>query len=69
MAPARTPKPIIDRLAQEISRIVMLPEISERIINWGSRPLISTPEQFAQLMAADFVKFAEIIKAANIKLD
>jgi tripartite-type tricarboxylate transporter receptor subunit TctC len=69
MAPARTPKPIIDRLAQEISRIVMLPEITERIHNWGSQPLLSTPEQFAQLMAADFAKFAEIIKVANIKLD
>ena len=69
MAPARTPKPIIDRVAAEISRIVMLPEITERIINYGSQPLVSTPEQFSALMAADFVKFAEIIKAANIKLD
>ncbi len=69
MAPARTPKLIIDRLAQEISRIVMLPEISERIVGWGSEPLIATPEQFAQMMTADFTKFAQIIKAANIKLD
>jgi len=68
-APARTPKPIVDRLSAEISRIVMLPDITERIINWGSQPLISTPEQFAALMAADFTKFAEIIKTANIKLD
>lgn len=68
-APARTPKPIIDRLSAEISRIVMLPDITERITNWGSQPLISTPEQFAALMAADFIKFAEVIKAANIKID
>jgi tripartite-type tricarboxylate transporter receptor subunit TctC len=69
MAPARTPKPVIDRLAQEISRIVLLPEISERIVNWGSQPLIATPEQFAHMMAEDFTRFAEIIKAANIRLD
>ena len=67
--PARTPKPIIDRLATEISRIVMLPEITERIIGWGSQPLVSTPEQFAALMASDFTRFAEIIKAANIRID
>jgi len=67
--PARTPKPIIDRLATEISRIVMLPEITERITNWGSQPLISTPEQFAALLTSDFAKFAEIIKTANIKID
>jgi tripartite-type tricarboxylate transporter receptor subunit TctC len=69
LAPARTPKPIIDRLAAEISRIVMLPDITERITGWGSQPLVSTPEQFAALMAADFTKFAEIIKTANIRID
>ena len=68
-APARTPMPIIDRLAAEISRIVMLPDITERITGWGSQPLVSTPGQFAALMAADFTKFAEIIKTANIKID
>ena len=68
-APARTPKPIIDRLAAEISRIVMLPDVTERITGWGSQPLVSTPEQFAALMTADFTKFAEIIKTANIKPD
>ena len=68
-APALTPKPIIDRLAAEISRIVVLPEITERITGWGSQPLVSTPEQFAALMAADFKKFAEIIKTANIKTE
>jgi tripartite-type tricarboxylate transporter receptor subunit TctC len=67
--PARTPKPIIDRLAAELSRIVMLPDITERITGWGSQPLVSTPEEFAALMAADFSKFAEIIKTANIKPD
>jgi tripartite-type tricarboxylate transporter receptor subunit TctC len=68
-APARTPKPIIDRLAAEISRIVMLPDITEKITGWGSQPLIATPEQFAAMIAADFTKFAEVIKAANIKTD
>ena len=68
-APARTPKPIIDRLAAEISRIVMLPDVTERITGWGSQPLVSTPEQFAALTAADFTKFAEIIKTANIRID
>ena len=68
-APARTPKPIIDRLAVEISRIVTLPDVTERITGWGSQPLVSTPEQFAALIAADFTKFAQIIKAAQIKLD
>jgi tripartite-type tricarboxylate transporter receptor subunit TctC len=68
-APARTPKPVIDKLAAEISRIVMLPDITARITGWGSQPLVSTPEEFARLMADDFKRFGEIIKAANIRLD
>ena len=47
----------------------MLPDITERITGWGSQPLVSTPGQFAAPMAADFTKFAEIIRTANIKND
>ena len=68
-APARTPKAVIDKLAVEISRIVMLPDITARITGWGSVPLVSTPEEFSRLMADDFKRFGEIIKTANIRLD
>lgn len=68
-APARTPKPVIDKLAVEISRIVMLPDIIARITGWGSQPLVSTPEEFSRLMVDDFKRFGEIIKVANIRLD
>jgi len=68
-APARTPKAIIDRLGTEISRIVALPEISERILGWGSQPMITTPEQTMALMIADYAKFGEVIKAANIRIE
>ena len=67
-APGRTAKPIIDTLAVEISRIVKLPDIAARITGWGSQPLVSTPEEFARLMADDFKRFGEIIKTANIRL-
>jgi len=69
LAPARTPKPIIDRLSADISRIVALPEITERLVSLGMTPLITTPEQFAALMASEYAKSAEVIKAANIKLN
>ena len=68
-APARTPKPVIDKLAAEIARIVMLPDITARITGWGSQPLVCTPEEFARLMADDHKRLSEIIKAANIRLD
>ena len=69
LAPARTPKPIIDKLSNDISRIVGLPDIREKLANLGMEPLISTPEQFAALMQADLEKSGAVVKAANIRLD
>ena len=67
LAPAATPKEIIDKLSAEIARILALPEIKENLLSQGMEPFISSPEQFAALMKADLAKFAGIIKAANIK--
>ena len=69
LAPARTPKPIVDKLATDISRIVAMPDIKEKLANLGMEPLIATPEQFAALMAADLEKSGAVVKASNIKLD
>jgi tripartite-type tricarboxylate transporter receptor subunit TctC len=69
LAPARTPKAIIDRLNAEISRIVASPEITEKLLSLGMTPLISTPEQFAALMASDYQKSAAVIQAAHLRLD
>ena len=67
LAPAGTPKAIVDKLSVEIARILDMPEVSEKIINMGANAFASTPEQFAALMKVDFERFAKIIKTANIK--
>ena len=69
LAPAGTHREIIDKLAAEIARILAKPEVRETLINQGVEPLISTPAQFSALMKADFAKYADIIKTANIKLE
>jgi tripartite-type tricarboxylate transporter receptor subunit TctC len=69
LAPAKTPKPIIDRLAQELARILRTPEVSETLLTMGADPLISTPEQFAALIKTDLVRYAKLIKNANIRLE
>lgn len=68
-APARTPKPVIDKLAAEIARIVMLPDITARMTGWGSQPLVTTADEFSRLMAEDYKRLSEVIKVANIRLD
>ena len=69
LAPAGTPKPIIDRLSSEIAKILAVPEIREKLVRLGMEPFISTPEQFAALIRSDFAQYAKVIKQANIKLE
>lgn len=69
LAPAGTPREIIDKLSTEIAKILALPEVKEKLIGQGLDPFYSTPDQFAALIKADLAKFAKIIKAANIKGD
>jgi len=69
LAPVRTPKPIIDRLSAEIARILALQEITSRLATLGMTPLITTPEEFAALMASEYARSAEVIKAAHITLN
>jgi tripartite-type tricarboxylate transporter receptor subunit TctC len=69
LAPAKTPRPIVDKLSQEFARILQTPEIRENLLTMGADPLISTPQQFAALIKADLVRYAKLIKDANIKLD
>ena len=69
LAPLATPKAIIDKLAAEITQILAMPDTVETLASLGMLPFSSTPEQFAALLRSDTVRFAEVIKAANIKAD
>ena len=69
LAPAGMPKPILDKLSVEISRIMATADTREKLQGQGMEPFISTPDQFAALMKSDLARFAKIIKSANIKID
>lgn len=69
LAPAGTPRAIVDKLAEEIARIQATPEFLEMLDSQGLEPFASTPDQFAALMKADLAKFARVIRVANIKLE
>jgi tripartite-type tricarboxylate transporter receptor subunit TctC len=68
-APARTPQPIIDRLAREIQKAVALPDFQERIRGMAIQPVSSTPAELAARQKADSAKLGAVIKAAGIKVD
>lgn len=69
LAPAGVPKAILDKLSSEIAKIVVMPDVKEKLASQGMDPFISTPEQLAALMKTDMLRYAKIIKTANIKIE
>lgn len=69
LAPAGTPREIVDKLSAEIAKILASPDIKEKLVSQGMPPFISTPDQFAVLLKADLAKFGKVIKIANIVLE
>jgi tripartite-type tricarboxylate transporter receptor subunit TctC len=69
MAPAGTPKPVLDRLNAEITRITGSTEVKEAWAKQGATAMSMTPEQFGQYLREDIAKWAKVIAQAGIKLD
>ena len=69
MVPAGTPKPIVDKLVAEITKIMNDPEVIEKLAGTGQEVWFQGPERFAAIMKSDTQKFGQIIRTANIKLE
>jgi tripartite-type tricarboxylate transporter receptor subunit TctC len=68
LAPAGTPRSIVDRLYQETMRAVRAPDMKERFAAEGLEPIASKPEDFAAFIHSELDKWAKVIKAAGIKV-
>jgi tripartite-type tricarboxylate transporter receptor subunit TctC len=67
LAPAGTPKPIIDRLNAETVRAMRTADVHERIAVQGGNDIVTgTPEEFAALIRSDLQAYAKLIKDARI---
>jgi tripartite-type tricarboxylate transporter receptor subunit TctC len=69
LVPAGTPRAVVDALNKEIVRIMSLPDVRERLANHGYSPTASTPEEFAQLIKSDLVKWRDVVKASGATAD
>ena len=65
-APAGTPRAIVDKLNANILKVMAMQDVRERLINLGAEPVSSTPEQFAQHIAREKQKWADVVKRAGI---
>lgn len=68
LAPAGTPRAIVDKLSGETARILKLPDVSKRISELGAEPVGSTPAQFTALIKEEIAKWAKVIKDAKVEL-
>jgi tripartite-type tricarboxylate transporter receptor subunit TctC len=68
-APAATPKPIVERLSAEITKILATPEALEYLAKQGIAPNELTREQFFAFQKADIAKWAQVIKSAGIHIE
>ena len=68
-APAGTPRPIIDRLAADIGKVMQMPDIRERFAAQGTDAQSSTPESLTAFLKKDFELWDKLIKQLGIHLD
>jgi tripartite-type tricarboxylate transporter receptor subunit TctC len=67
LAPAATPRDIINRLNLELNKALAAPDVRERLKKVDVEPVTNTPQQFAEFIKAETVRYAKVIKAAGIK--
>jgi tripartite-type tricarboxylate transporter receptor subunit TctC len=68
-APKKTPPEIIAKLNREINAVLADPEVRKRLVELGGEPLITTPEDFGAMIAAETEKWAKVVKFADIKVE
>ncbi len=67
IAPAKLPRPIVDKLQRDIVEVLRMPDVRERLTQLGADVVAGTPEQFDALLRSDTVRYAKLIKDAGIE--
>ena len=69
LAPASTPKAIVELLQKNLMAILRLPEVEKMFLEQGAEPVGNTPEEFARLIASELQKWARVVAASGLKLE
>ena len=69
LAPARTPQDAVNKLSTAMAQVLKMPDVQEKLVELGFEPIGGGPSEFAALIAKETAKWANVIKAAGVKLD
>ncbi len=67
MAPSRTPAPVVDALHREISKVLAMPQVKQRIAEMGGYTMPLSPAQFGAFVRAEIDKWGTVVRQAGIK--
>jgi tripartite-type tricarboxylate transporter receptor subunit TctC len=68
-APANTPPAIVTRMQKEVARVIQQPEVKQKLLEQGGDTVGSSPEHLDRVVKGELKKWAEVVKAAKIKVD
>jgi tripartite-type tricarboxylate transporter receptor subunit TctC len=68
LAPAKTGKPIVERLNRELVKSLANPEVKDRLLSLATEPVGDKPEEFGNFIRSEYDKWGKVIKAANIQI-
>ena len=69
LAPAGTPKPVVNRLSQAFEKVMNNPEVRERMVSQGANPDFMNADKFAQFLQAELPRGAKAVKDSGTKMD
>ncbi|MEK6594816.1 MAG: tripartite tricarboxylate transporter substrate binding protein [Pseudomonadota bacterium] len=69
LAPAKTPRDIINTLSGAIVKATRAPDVKQRLLDQGAEPVGNTPEEFSKLLREEVEKWAEVVKVSGAKVD
>ena len=69
VAPAATPRPTIQKIAAEVTKILRAPDTSKRLVEMGADPMGGTPEDFGRLIKSEIARFGKAVKASGARAD
>ena len=69
LAPAGTPKDIVDLLHRQIAKIMSLPDVKQRLTTLGLDVVASTPDEFAAWIKSETAHWAKVVRETNMKIE